>query len=228
MLIVLEGLDGAGKSTQISLLRSFFEKDGAKVNYLHFPRFDSPIYGEMIAKFLRGDFGPIESVHPHIVALLFALDRQNASPLIKSWLDEGRHVILDRYVYSNIAFQCAKLEDRDSKMELRDWIMRTEFEEYGIPKPDVNIFLDVPIGFVDKKLSENRLGEERDYLKGKRDIHESDIMFQKRVREVYLEQAELDSSFVRIDCGTPEGEMLPAELIFEKIESIINIRNKVR
>ncbi|MFA7180444.1 MAG: thymidylate kinase, partial [Bacteroidales bacterium] len=105
MLIVLEGLDGAGKSTQIGMLREYFENRGEKVQFLHFPRFDAPVYGTLIARFLRGDFGSIESVHPMLVALLFAEDRRDASAVIRTWLDKGSVVILDRYIYSNIAFQ---------------------------------------------------------------------------------------------------------------------------
>ena len=79
MLIVLEGLDGAGKSTQLKMVTSYFASLGRKVDYLHFPRYSAPLYGELIAKFLRGDFGAIDQVHPQLVALLFAEDRRDAS-----------------------------------------------------------------------------------------------------------------------------------------------------
>ena len=79
MLIVLEGLDGAGKSTQIELLRRYFEERGREVRFLHFPRYDSPVYGDLISRFLRGELGGIEEVHPFLIALLFAGDRGDAS-----------------------------------------------------------------------------------------------------------------------------------------------------
>ncbi|MDP3452257.1 MAG: thymidylate kinase, partial [Bacteroidales bacterium] len=145
MLIVLEGLDGAGKSTQINLLQTYFEKRSTPVRFIHFPRFDSPVFGELIAKFLRGDLGKIEEVHPMLVALLFAGDRKEASSQINDWLKMGCTVILDRYVYSNIAFQCAKCSDESEASGLRDWILDTEYNEFGIPRPDMNLFLDVPI-----------------------------------------------------------------------------------
>ena len=62
MFVVLEGLDGAGKSTQVRRLRRFFEERGLGVEYLHFPRFDAPVYGELIARFLRGEFGAADEV----------------------------------------------------------------------------------------------------------------------------------------------------------------------
>ena len=72
MLIVLEGLDGAGKSTQLKMVTSYFTSLGRKVEYLHFPRYTAPVYGDLIAKFLRGDFGAIDQVHPQLGALLVA------------------------------------------------------------------------------------------------------------------------------------------------------------
>ena len=75
MFIVLEGLDGAGKSTQIRMLRQLLAERGVESEYVHFPRFDAPVYGELIARFLRGEFGGVNEVDPYLVALLFAGDR---------------------------------------------------------------------------------------------------------------------------------------------------------
>ena len=222
MLIVLEGLDGAGKSTQLKMVTSYFSSLGRKVDYLHFPRYTAPIYGELIAKFLRGDFGAIDQVHPQLVALLFAEDRRDAASLIRSWTNQGHVVVLDRYVYSNIAFQCAKLAAPEEAAALRDWILDLEFGRYGIPRPTLNLFLDVPIAFVDAKLKNSRKGGDRSYLAGKADIHEADIAFQVRVRDLYREQCGLDDSFLRIDCGDSAGNMLPAADIFRRIRSEID------
>ncbi len=222
MLIVLEGLDGAGKSTQLKMVTSYFSSLGRKVDYLHFPRYTAPIYGELIAKFLRGDFGAIDQVHPQLVALLFAEDRRDAASLIRSWTNQGHVVVLDRYVYSNIAFQCAKLAAPEEAAALRDWILDLEFGRYGIPRPTLNLFLDVPITFVDAKLKNSRKGGDRSYLAGKADIHEADIAFQVRVRDLYREQCGLDDSFLRIDCGDSAGNMLPAADIFRRIRSEID------
>ena len=222
MLTVLEGLDGAGKSTQLRMISDYLASCGKEVEYLHFPRYDAPVFGGMIARYLRGDYGAIDSVHPQIVALLFAEDRRSAAPLLRKMLDEGRCVILDRYVYSNIAFQCSKTASDEEARALRDWIFDIEYRQFGIPVPDLNLFLDVPISFVDDRLHETREGDDRSYLEGKNDIHEADIGFQKRVRAIYLEQCEADASFRRIDCSGPDGRMLPAEAIFEKIRSHID------
>lgn len=223
MLIVLEGLDGAGKSTQIDLLRGYFEERGKEVKFLHFPRYEAPVYGHLIARFLRGELGGIEEVHPSLIALLFAGDRGDAAPQIREWLESGFIVILDRYLYSNIAFQCAKVKEKSDAVELRNWIFEAEFGHFSIPKPDINLFLDVPLSFVDSKLNGGRSGEDRDYLKGARDIHEESIKFQKRVREVYISECEKKEGLERVDCSSEEGEMLPPEEIFRRIKEKIII-----
>lgn len=222
MLIVVEGLDGAGKSTQVKMLKAYLEKMGPKLSYIHFPRYDSPVYGDLISSFLRGDFGGNDEVHPQLVALLYAEDRHGAAPEMKKFLQEGGNMLLDRYVYSNIAYQCSKAKSGEEKERLRKWILDTEYGDFGLPRPDLNIFLDVPIGFVESRLEAGREGADRTYLHGGRDIHEADIAFQKRVRETYLEQTERDSSFVRVDCSDAEGKMLGPEEIFGKLRKIVD------
>ena len=222
MLVVLEGLDGSGKSTQVKRLRTYLQTRFENLEYIHFPRYDSPVYGELIGKFLRGGFGAIDAVHPQLVALLYAEDRHRAAPEMWKTLNEGGAVLLDRYVYSNIAYQCAKMPDPAEREELRQWIFDTEYNEFGLPKPDLNIFLDVPIGFVEKKLESPRGGNDRDYLEGRQDIHEADILFQKRVRQMYLKQCSLDESFIRIDCSDSEGNMLPPDEIFSRIKTVVD------
>jgi len=83
MFIVLEGVDGSGKSTQIAALRKMFSEQGIESKYLHFPRFDAPYFGELIARFLRGELGSIEQVDPYVVALLYAEDRRDAAKMIR-------------------------------------------------------------------------------------------------------------------------------------------------
>lgn len=222
MLIVVEGLDGAGKSTQVNKIKEYIISKGKELKYLHFPRYDAPVVGEMIAKFLRGEFGNISEVDPMIVAYLYAEDRRDASTMVREWLKDGDVVLFDRYVYSNIAFQCAKIEDTQRCNELKDWIKHSEYEEFGIPKPDLNIFLDVPISFIKSNLTDTRKGDDREYLNGRSDIHEADINFQIKVRDIYLSQCSQDKDFIRIDCSDPDGNMLPAESIFEKIQKEID------
>lgn len=221
MFIVLEGLDGAGKSTQIAKLTAMFRERGVESEYLHFPRFDAPVYGDLIARFLRGDLGSLEQVNPYLVALLYAGDRADAARTIRGWLDEGKVVIVDRYVYSNIGYQCAKMPAGEERRALRDWILATEFEEFAIPRPDLSLFLDVPFSFTTKKLTETREGEDRAYLNGGKDIHEASLDLQRRVREVYLEAAEECGDLKVVDCSDDAGAMASPETIYERIMSYV-------
>ena len=141
---------------------------------------------------------------------------------MKQTLQDGGHVLLDRYVYSNIAYQCAKIKDPEEAGRLRDWIFNTEYGIFQLPVPDLNIFLDVPIGFVESKLKSQRGGEDRNYLEGAQDIHEADIEFQKKVRTIYRQQCEIDPKFIRIDCSDEYGEMLPPGAIFAKVKDVVD------
>ena len=226
-LLVVEGLDGAGKSTQIRLLKSFFSKRGHSCEYLHFPRTNTPYFGELIARFLRGEFGALNEVDPWLVAMLYAGDRKNASDLISGWLNKGKIVLLDRYTYSNIAYQCAKLDDTGDRKKLMKWILDLEFKHFGIPLPDLNIFLDVPFSFTEKKLSSSRSGQDRDYLNGTKDIHEESLAFQKKVREIYIEVAETSEQLSVVNCSDNYGNILTPQVIFERILEIINERKLI-
>jgi dTMP kinase len=216
-LIVIEGLDGAGKSTQITMLNDWFKEKNIVCRYLHFPRTEAPYFGELIARFLRGEFGSIDEVDPYLVAMLYAGDRKDAADKISGWLKDGDYVLLDRYTYSNIAYQCAKVIDIDQAMKLREWILDLEFVHFDIPRPDINIFLDVPFHFTEKKLTDTRQGDDRTYLMGSRDIHESSLKFQARVRETYLSVAETDDKLQVINCSDSTDGMLPPCSIFNLV-----------
>lgn len=95
-------------------------------------------------------------------------------------------MVLDRYVYSNVGFQCAKLPAGERRDRLAQWILDLEFGYNDLPRPDLSLFLDVPFAFTERKLTEVREGDDRDYLQGSRDIHEDALDLQRRVREVYL------------------------------------------
>jgi dTMP kinase len=220
-LFVIEGVDGSGKSTQLKLLSEYLLKKGHKCEFLHFPRTDAPYFGELIARFLRGEFGSLNDVDPYLVAMLYAGDRKDASDKIKEWLEKKNIVLLDRYTYSNIAYQCAKLDDQISQEKLMKWILSLEFDHFAIPKPDLNIFLDVPFSFTEKKLLSNRSGNDRSYLNGTKDIHEENLNFQKKVRDIYLKVARSDNRLVVVDCRDGNGLMQAPRVISSIILKII-------
>ena len=219
---VIEGLDGSGKSTQLKMLREYLSQNNINYEYLHFPRTDSPIYGDLVARFLRGELGANDSVNPYLVALIYAGDRKDASDLIRKWINNNTLVIVDRYVFSNIAYQCAKVHKMEEKMILKDWILNLEYIYNQIPKPDVNVFLDVPFAFTVKNLTSGRSGDDRDYLQGTTDIHEADMDFQNRVREMYLLMAKTEPSLKLVSCHDENGMMAP-EKIFRKLLAALSL-----
>ena len=228
--VVLEGLDGAGKSTQINKLTGLLAERGVSYEYLHFPRFDAPVYGDLIARFLRGELGSLDQVNPYLVAVIFAGDRADAAQMMRRWLDEGKWVITDRFVYSNVAYQCAKLESAADREALRRWIIELEFGYNKVPRPDVSLFMDVPFGFTEMKLSESRRGDDRDYLNGAEDIHERSLDLQRRVRAEYLECAGIDDELKVVDCSDGGNMMDTPENIFgrivEALKPLLNDRHE--
>jgi dTMP kinase len=226
-LFVIEGVDGSGKSTQLKLLSEYVIKNGYNCEFLHFPRTEAPYFGELIARFLRGEFGSLNEVDPYLVALLYAGDRKDAAEQIRGWLEKKKIVLLDRYTYSNIAYQCAKIDDQNAQDKLMKWILTLEFDHFAIPKPDLNFFLDVPFSFTEKKLLSKRSGDDRTYLNGTSDIHEESLNFQKKVRDVYLKVARSDDRLVVIDCRDKHGSMQSPEMISSLILRIIRERKLI-
>jgi len=219
--IVIEGLDGSGKSTQIKKLQTYLSDHSIAYEYLHFPRTETPLFGELIARFLRGEMGKLDEVDPYLVALIYACDRADAVPMLRNWMQSDKLLLIDRYVYSNVAFQCAKLSDPTQQETLRNWILHLELEHNQLPQPIVNLFLDVPFDFTISRLTNQRDGDDRGYLQGAADIHEADLDFQQRVRRQYLALDGLMPNFKVVLCADDKHQMLAPEVIFEKILTVL-------
>ncbi|UCH98674.1 MAG: dTMP kinase [Candidatus Aminicenantes bacterium] len=223
--IVIEGLDGAGKSTQINLLKDYLHQQDINYKYLHFPRTDapdeSPIYGEMVANFLKGEYGDVNQVNPYLAALLYAGDRNNAKTMIRQWLEKDYFIVVDRYVYSNMAFQGAKFKDPEKKRKLKEWILQLEYQHHYIPKPTLSIFLHMNFEFISRKLKDTREGADRNYLAGKPDIHESSLELQKNVEREYLHLVEENDDLYSINCFDQTGQTLLPEKIHQKIIDLL-------
>jgi len=212
-IIVIEGLDGSGKSTQIELLKAKFEAMKIDYKYIHFPMLNQGEYGKLIAEFLRGEYGALKNVHPKLVAVLFANDRKEHVEKINHWLRDGYCVLMDRYVNSNIAFQCAKLDDISEKEKLKKWILDFEYNYNKLPLPAVSFFLNVSLEVIYNALSNERSGDGRKYLQGKQDIHEKSLTLQKKVHEEYLKMLTEQYNFISIDCCDENNNLLNPKVI---------------
>ena len=143
--------------------------------------------------------------------------------ILRKWTEQNYLILTDRYVFSNIAFQSAKLTDEQEMDDLSGWIKYLEFEYNRIPKPDINLFLDVPFGFIKSRLKSKRHGSDREYLRGKEDIHEKDLTFQQRVRNTYLREIEREKDFMLIDCRDDSGNMQKPAEIHKRILSSLKL-----
>ncbi|MCL2000016.1 MAG: dTMP kinase [Planctomycetes bacterium] len=218
LFLALEGGDGAGKSSQAAMLADFLRRGKKTVHTLHFPRLAAKPYGEMIASYLRGDYGELNEVNPHLAALIYALDRREAAKDIQGVLSAGETLIADRYFFSNLAYQCARTANPEEKQRLADWIETLEYGHHAIPRPDITLYLDTPLSFSLRTLSENRSGNDRGYLKGGRDIHEDNRTLQERVRDEFLALARNRPREIRsVDCRDENGGMADKATILSRI-----------
>lgn len=221
-LIVIDGGDGSGKSTQSKLLLNYFKTLQIATKFLHFPRYANSFHGKVIAKFLRGEFGDLNAVSPYLISLTYALDRSSVKEEIEDFLKKGGYIICDRYVTSSLAHQAAKVKNKKSREEFLEWLFQLEYKMHRMPKEDIVIHLFVPwkIGM---SLTE-KIGR-RDYLKNvKMDIAEKSVEHRISSEKMYLELSKRYKHWVKIDCFE-NGKLLPPELIHKKIIQVLKDRH---
>ena len=176
-LIVIEGLDGSGKATQAKLLAEELCRQGREVRQISFPNYASDS-SALIKMYLGGAFGSKpDDVNAYAASSFFAVDRYAGYK--SDWgafYDRGGIVIADRYTTSNAVHQCSKLP-REQWDGYLDWLFRFEYEQLGIPAPDVVIYLRVDPAVSQKLMTQRYHGDE-----GKKDIHESDLEYLNRSR----------------------------------------------
>ena len=150
-LIVIEGTDCSGKETQTKMLIESMKEKGLSVEKFSFPMYDTPtgkiIGGPYLGKSYICDGWFSEgatNVDPKVASLYYAADRVYNIKKISELLDNGVNVILDRYVYSNMAHQGGKLHKKEDREEMYNWLNTLEFELLGLPIPDIKIFLHLP------------------------------------------------------------------------------------
>lgn len=208
--LVLEGNDCAGKSLQVKQITEFYQNQGKKVKFIHFPMYGHNMYSDMISKFLRGEYGGNDEVDPIFVANIYAMDRYMYKNQLMKDLEENDIIVMDRYVFSNVAYQGAKTKTEQEKEHMFQ-ILEFEFEFLQLPYPDLVLFFDVPIVEIERRLNLGRTGADRDYLNGKQDIHEKDIDYQSKVRDIYLDMIDLTNFYV-IDTYNEQGILNPEDL----------------
>jgi dTMP kinase len=180
-LIVIEGLDGSGKSTQLELLPKNLTENGIECRSVSFPDYDNPS-STLVKMYLKGDFGKKPTdVNAYAASCFYGVDRY--ASFNTAWGDfynAGGTVVSGRYTTSNAVHQCSKLPENEWE-DFLEWLYDFEYEKMAIPKPDKVIFLDMPIEVSQKLLSNRYKGDE-----SKKDIHESDTEYLARCRKAAL------------------------------------------
>lgn len=179
-LVVIEGLDGAGKRTLADALVAALP---GRVARFAFPRYDEDVHAELARDALYGRHGDLGS-SVHGMAVLFALDRRAAAPLLREALAAHDVVLVDRYVASNAAYNAARLHE-DADGETVAWVRELEVERFGIPVPDHQLYLQVSPTVA----AERAVHRERTDAGRARDAYESDTALQQRTGAVYAQLA---------------------------------------
>lgn len=143
-LIVIDGGDGAGKATQVALLVKRLQAEGKKVETLDFPQYTQNTFGKLLRECLDGKRGDFMQVDARIASTLYAADRFETKPRLEQWIEEGKVVILDRYVSANMMHQGAKIGDVEKLESFLGWLDHMEHDVFGIPRPDQIVYLEVP------------------------------------------------------------------------------------
>lgn len=184
-LIIIEGLDGCGKSTQTALLKDYFEKNNISYRAIKLPDYESPS-STLVRMYLNGDFGSnAGDVNAYAAGAFYAVDRYASFKLDWEKDYNSKDVVLaDRYATSNSIYQMEKINEKDWNAYL-DWSTDFEYEKIGIPRPDTVIFLDMPVEISQKLMTERYNGDE-----GKKDVHECNVDFLHRCRKSALYAAE--------------------------------------
>lgn len=214
MIIVIEGIDGSGKTTQTKILMSNLKKFGFKTETLSFPQYKQ-FFGRSVKQFLKGDFGDIKQVDPRLAGILYALDRWQTKEKLRKWIKDKKIIILNRYTTSNLIHQTIKLPAPKRDQYIK-WVEKMEYGILNLPKPDMVIYLYLPY-----KLSYaliNKRGKEKD-------IHESNLRHLKQAAQHGLKLAEKKKNWYIVQCNNG-NKILSKQEISQKILTIVKKKIK--
>jgi dTMP kinase len=199
-LIVIDGTDGSGKATQLEILRSSLVRQGFKVKTVDFPEYYKNFFGAFVGHCLSEQYYNFVNIHPKIASVLYAADRWESSEQIKSWLKAGCVVLANRYVSANQIHQGGKITDSKKRKDFLKWLDQMEYDVFKISRPDLVIYLEVPIKVTLALMKERNEKTKRQYLKKSGDVHENDPVFLENSRKSALKLIKELNNFVKISC----------------------------
>lgn len=214
-IIVLDGLDGCGKSTQLELAKECLNNMGVNCRAVSFPNYDSPS-GELILSYLRGEIPCVDKNGAYAASALYAMDRYIS--YVKEWGEfykNGGVILCGRYTTSNAVYQLTKVAE-DEREEFLDWLFDFEYNKLGLPEPDLVLYLDMPVEISQRLLTERYGGDE-----SRKDIHEKNVKFLQDCRENAMYAAERCGWDI-IDCCI-NGEPRLIKDICEEISGYLRV-----
>ncbi|MCX6732590.1 MAG: nucleoside 2-deoxyribosyltransferase [Candidatus Roizmanbacteria bacterium] len=217
-LIVIDGGDGSGKTTQAQLLVDYLKTQKIPVKYVDFPQYYKSFHGKTVGKFLKGEFGKIDEVSPYLASLAYALDRASIKREMDEFLAQGGYIVANRYATSSMAHQAAKCKTEKERTDFLKWIYELEYKVHKIPKENLVIYLHVPYQYAAE------LSKKRAIQKGiELDIAEKSSEHQKKSEEMYLMLSKKHRHWKIIECVNNE-KMLSIQEIHEQVLKILNSR----
>lgn len=219
-LIVIDGIDGSGKATQTALLEKRLRREGVKVRKIDFPRYEENFFGELLGRCLAGEFGDFTGVDPRIASVLYAADRFESSEKIRRWLSEKYTVLADRYVSANQIHQGGKVHSPPKRKKFLKWLDVMEHDVFGIPRPDLVIYLDVPYKVSREWLKKKVAWRRKRYLKGRKDVAEGNLAHLRDSRASALSLERTNRNWRKVSCC--EGMVcMPPEEIHEEVFKLV-------
>ena len=209
-LIVIEGTDGSGKSTQFRMLSQHLNQDGREFKHIVFPRYDQES-SALIRMYLGGQFGSKPSdVNAYAASAFYAVDRYASYKKVwGDWYENGGLIVSDRYTTSNAVHQASK-EPQEKQAEFLKWLYEFEYDRLGLPRPDLTIYLDVPTDFTEQMMRKREADTNTSA-----DIHEQDMDYLATCRRTGRAAARYYGWTV-IEC-VRDGSMRTIEDIHEEI-----------
>ena len=213
-LIVFEGTDGSGKSTQFELLAKRLEAEQIGFQRLRFPQYEEPS-SALIRMYLGGAFGDDpEAVNAYAASTFYAVDRYASYQRVwKDYYQGGGLVVSDRYTTSNAVHQGSKVPEAE-RVEFFRWLYDLEYDRMGLPRPDLVVLLDMPV-----ELSEQLMRKREQSTGTHADIHERDEDYLKKCRDVALHAAKY-YGWRTVSCAK-DGAIRGVEDIHEEVYAIV-------
>lgn len=224
MFIVIDGIDGSGKTTQFELLKKRLAAAGRQVAVIKFPRYGQKSAG-LVEDYLNGKFGSAAEVGPYRASIFYAVDRYAASEELRRYLKEEKIILADRYLSANLCHQGGKIADPQKRREFFAWDENLEYNILGIPRPNLTFILYLKPELA-KELADRR-EEQTMVTEKKRDIHEADFNHLRAAADCYLELSQSSAAYQLINCA-PNEQLLSPEEIHEKIWQIIESKLRTK